>query len=357
MNGASPVPSRPKGLSARELLRATNAIKSGGEFWSLAFCSPRASERAGLPSLRVRLDSRVVLMCPANPVLIVVIPFCCAESPAAVLLALQARETATGRQVPPLRAGSAPTTSLERSPRSSRLPEASPVAPATTLSRRSTRDARVQARSGSSASQSSDAATATPAPLIDAESKKASEGVQRHVRDAHGSPEAVEQKVAYPRQRNIATTSAPLTDAEVVQAGDGTHTRVRDAHGSRGPVEKKLALPKLRNAVIPPLGDSDLPTQFGLVHASGIPRELEDQEKLKAFFCQFGAVQAVHLRQERVSSALWALVTFMDVPQAQAAIDAASELNAQHPGLVSVLCCLLMVESGRLADSLPFCPC
>jgi hypothetical protein len=100
---------------------------------------------------------------------------------------------------------------------------------------------------------------------------------------------------------------------------------------------------------IPPRGDSGVPTQFALVHVSGIPSELGDEEGLKSFFCQFGAVQDAHLGQERVSNALWALVTFMDVPQAQAAVDAASELNTQHPGLVSVMFCLLIVAFRRLA--------
>lgn len=82
-------------------------------------------------------------------------------------------------------------------------------------------------------------------------------------------------------------------------------------------------------------GDSHLPTAFALVYVVGLRGDLEDADNLAAIFSSFGTVQGTHVKQERRSKKIWALVTFADVPPAQAAIDAAPKLSAQYPGLVS----------------------
>lgn len=139
-------------------------------------------------------------------------------------------------------------------------------------------------------------------------------------------------------QAGVATSAEVVTN-EVEGASGVMQRDADDAHGPPSTAAKTptITLPKQRDAArvsLPP-SDSDRPTQFGLIHVSGVQGQLQDEDKLKEVFSAFGTVQAIHMRQERVSKALWALVTFVDVPQAQAAIDAALDLNTEHPGLVS----------------------
>ena len=99
--------------------------------------------------------------------------------------------------------------------------------------------------------------------------------------------------------------------------------------------------------VIPPPGDSDLPTEFGLVHVSGLRGSLQEERHVKSLFSEFGTVQAVKLKthlQPR-KGASWALVTFMDSAEAQRAVDAALAINAKYPGVVT-----------RKVDELPLPP-
>lgn len=132
-------------------------------------------------------------------------------------------------------------------------------------------------------------------------------------------------------------TSAKLATNEVDEAPGVMQRDADDVHGARSTAATTPRLSKQRDVARVNLspGDSDRPTQFGLIYVSGVQGQLQDEDKLQEVFSAFGRVQAIHMRQERVSKALWALVAFMDVPQAQAAVDAALDLETEHPGLVS----------------------
>ena len=114
----------------------------------------------------------------------------------------------------------------------------------------------------------------------------------------------------------------------------------------------------VRSTADPATGDSDCPTDFGLIYVSGIKGQLQDEDELKGVFGRFGTVQAVHMRQDRRSSDLWALVTFMSVTEAQVAIDAAPDLHDHYSCLVSSGCYSIIIFCSMACDvNLPFLEC
>jgi hypothetical protein len=87
------------------------------------------------------------------------------------------------------------------------------------------------------------------------------------------------------------------------------------------------------------------------IHVGGLEGRLEDEAELASLFGRFGTVLAATLRVRREVKngkqvVSWALLSFGSAAEAQAAIDAAADLRAQHVGLV-----LRAVDEAQVAQS------